>query len=120
MADLLPGEEVLEGQNVSEVERVRVVVADTYTFVRSQEINRTIASFTLDHYIDEAKRQIKGEGREIRDASGKAVDVRPTKLEALEKLETEFKASLEIAKQLAKAAANLEDEQTTSDAGEEP
>lgn len=94
MAELQPGEEVVEGQDPKEVDRVRVVMADTYTFVRSQEINRTIASFTFDHYIDEAKRQIKGVGRQLRDASGEAYDVRPTKLEALERLETEFNASL--------------------------
>ena len=118
MADLLPGEEVLEGQDVSEVDRVRIVVADVYTFVRSQEINRTIASFTLDHYIDEAKRQIKGEGRQLRNAAGEAYNVRPTKLEALNRLETEFTKSFSLMEDLAKAASDLTAEEAKSDAEE--
>lgn len=111
MAELVPGEEVLEGQEVSEVEQARTVVADVYTFVRSQEINRTIASFTFDHYIDEAKNRIKGEGRQIRDAAGESFDIRPAKLEALEKLETEFNASLTLIESLAKTASKLTSEE---------
>lgn len=115
MAELQPGEEVVEGQEISKVERARTVVADVYTFVRGQEANRTIASFTLDHYIDEAKRRIKGEGREIRSAAGEAFDIRPTKLEALEKLETEFTASLDLIESLAKTASKLVEEEAAED-----
>ena len=111
MAELLPGEEVTEVQSPREVDRVRVVVADTYTFVRSQEINRTIGSFTFDHYIEEAKREIKGTGTSIRDAGGAAIGVRPTKLEALEVLENEFRATLPTIREMAKAA-DAEEEDT--------
>lgn len=102
MADLLPGEQKADGQDIRKVDRVRRVVADVYTFVRSQEINRTIGSFTFDHYIDEAKRLIKGEGRALRDASGQVDDIRPSKLELIETLEEEFNATLATAEDLAK------------------
>lgn len=104
MAELSPEEEKLERQKIEEIRRVRRVVADTYTFVRSQEINRTLGGYTFDHYLEEGKRKIKGEGRAIRSASGEAFDIRPTKLEALNSLEDEFRATLETAKAMAKAA----------------
>ncbi|MCG8429668.1 MAG: hypothetical protein MJA29_00615 [Candidatus Omnitrophica bacterium] len=110
MAEVRPGEEVDENQDVGQVNRVRIVIADTHTFVRSQEINRTIGSFTFDHYIDEARRQIKGSGTAIRNSAGEAIGVRPTKLEVLNVLETEFRASLEVARSLAKAADTGENE----------
>ncbi len=101
MGNLLPGEKVQEGQDKFEVERVRRVIADTYTFVRSQEFNRTIASYTFDHYIEFAKQSIKGKGREIRSASGRVLDIRPTKLEALESLQASFKSVLAQARTMA-------------------
>jgi hypothetical protein len=100
--DVQPGEEIAEGQARREVERIRTVVADVYTFVRSSEINRTIGAFTFDHYIDEAKRKIKGEGRAIRDAAGEATDVRPTKLAVLESLEKAFTDSFAVIEEMAK------------------
>lgn len=83
---------------------LRAVLADTYTFVRSREINKTIASFTFDHYIDEAKREIK-EDRVLRSASDPVTGIgrRASKLAALEKLEQDFKKSLEKLKKLAEA-----------------
>lgn len=114
-AELLPGEQSLENQPLRQVDKVRTAIADAYTFVRSQEVNRTIASFTFDHYIDEAKRQIKGTGRELRNAAGEVGGVRPTKLEALEALETDFNASLEVAESMAKAAAKLADKTDEED-----
>lgn len=114
MAELLPGEQVADGQDKKEVERVRKVIADAYTFVRSQEFNRTISSYTFDHYIEFAKQKIKGTGREIRSASGQVLDIRPTKLEALEKLETEFRATLAQARAMAETADADEDEETAA------
>lgn len=83
---------------------LRSVLADTYTFVRSAEINKTIASFTFDHYIDEAKRAIK-EDRVLRSAADPVTGVgkRPAKLTALEKLEQDFKKSLEKLRKMAEA-----------------
>ena len=104
MAKVEPGEEILEGQTITEVDKVREVVASTYTFIRSSEINKTIASFTLDHYIDEAKRAIKGEGRAIRNAAGEVKDIRPSKLDVLLNLEKMFSDSFEVIEALAKKA----------------
>lgn len=103
MADLLPGETVQETQDKDEVIRVRRVIADVYTFVRSQEYNRTISSYTFDHYIEAAKQEIKGKGREIRNAAGQVLDTRPTKLDALTNLQTSFKATIAQARQLAQS-----------------
>lgn len=115
MAQLSPEELKLERQKIKEIQRVRRVIADTYTFIRSQEINRTLGGYTLDHYIEEGKRQIKGEGRAIRDAAGEAFDIRPTKLEALNSLEDEFRATLETAKTMARAADADTDENEAED-----
>ena len=104
MAELQPGEETLEAQKVKEVQRVRCVISDTHSFIRGQEVNRTLAGFTLDHYIEEAKRRIMGTGRAIRSASGETIDLRPTKLESLNSLEDEFRSTLETAKTMAAAA----------------
>lgn len=81
---------------------MRSVLSDTYVFVRSAEINKTIASFTFDHYIDEAKRALK-EDRTLRSASNPAVGVgkRQAVITALEKLETDFNNSLGDMRKLA-------------------
>ncbi len=86
---------------------MRAVLADTYTFVRSAEINKTIASFTFDHYIDEAKRRIKND-RVLRSASNPAEGVgkRPAKLTALQKLEQDFTAALSKIKKVAETKDN--------------
>jgi hypothetical protein len=83
---------------------MRSILSDTYTFVRSAEINKTILSFTFDHYIDEAKRTIK-EDRVLRSASDPVTGVgkRPSKLSALEKLEQDFNKALEKIRKLAEA-----------------
>lgn len=106
MGTLLPGEAVQDSQDKFEVDSVRKVIADTYTFVRSQEYNRTIASFTFDHYIEFEKQAIKGTGRQIRDASGQTLGVRPTKLEALTNLQTAFNGILAQARDLADSVAD--------------
>lgn len=101
MPKTVPGEEILEGQTITQVDKVRDVVASTYAFIRSAEINKTIASFTLDHYIDEAKRDIKGADR---NAIGAVADIRPSKLDALLDLEKQFSDSFEVIEALAKKA----------------
>lgn len=84
--------------------QMRVVLANTYTFVRSSEINKTISSFTFDHYIDEAKRALK-EDRVLRSASNPAVGVgkRSAQIPALEKLETDFNNSVSNIRKVAEA-----------------
>lgn len=85
-------------------DQIRSVLADTYTFVRSREINKTIAGFTFDHYIDEAKRQIK-EDRILRSPSTalEGVGKRPSKLASLDKLEQDFNNMLSKIQEMAKA-----------------
>jgi hypothetical protein len=87
-----------------ENEEIRTVLSDTYTFVRSREINKTIASFTFDHYIDEAKRAIK-EDRILRTAANptEGAGKRPGKLSALAKLENDFANAIAKIRELAKA-----------------
>lgn len=90
-------------EDIKEEEQLRTIIADTYVFVRSAEINKTIASFTFDHYIDEAKRQIK-EDRILRSAlNPEGVGKRPSKLAALEKLEADFTSIYDKAKIRAEA-----------------
>ena len=91
-------------EKIKKADKLREVLAATYVFVRSQEVNRTIGSFTFDHYADEAKRRIKGDGRAVTDALGEAFDTRPSQLDALTKLETDFTNSFDDLKKLADAA----------------
>lgn len=113
MGTILPGEAVQEGQDKSEIERIRTIIADTYTFVRSQEYNRTIASFTFDHYIEFAKQAIKGTGRQIRTASGQTIGIRPTKLETLTNLQNSFKSVLNQARNIAESMDSSTDSEGT-------
>jgi hypothetical protein len=85
-----------------ETDEIRKTIGDVYTFVRSAEINKTISSFTFDHYIDEAKRRIK-DSRVLRAASDpkKGTGTRLGQLESLEKLQQDFENVFEKAKQLA-------------------
>lgn len=83
---------------------LRSILADTYTFVRSAEINKTILSFTFDHYIDEAKRVIK-EDRILRSAADPVTGIgkRLSKLSSLTKLEQDFNSVLGKIRKLAEA-----------------
>jgi hypothetical protein len=82
--------------------QMRSILSDTYVFVRSAEITKTIASFTFDHYIDEAKRALK-EDRILRSASNptEGVGKRQAKITALTTLETNFKNSVANMRKLA-------------------
>jgi hypothetical protein len=105
MAEDLAASEVITTQRETvENDEIRRIVADVYTFVRSREINKAISSFTLDHYIDERKREIKGE-RIIRSASrpGEGVDRRPAQLDAITRLEEDFKKGFTKAKKMAES-----------------
>lgn len=104
---LADGSPAKTSEELQKSDQVRAAIADTYTFVRSREINQTIGSFTLDHYIDEAKRLIKGDGRLLRDASGQddlAIGTRPTQLEALASIQQAFNDAFDDAKKLAEEA----------------
>jgi hypothetical protein len=83
---------------------MRSVLSDTYVFVRSAEVNKTISSFTFDHYIQEAKNALKVD-RILKSASNPAVGVgsRQAIITALETLETNFNNSLDSMKKLAQA-----------------
>lgn len=132
--DLLPGEpdpdQISEedAKKQRENQRVRKALADVYTFVRSREINVAVSSFTFDHYIKEAIEEIKGTdvtldqpsgtsttkmGRAIRDAAGRAFDIRPSKLETLESMKESFSEMYDAAVKLAEDA----DEETEEESG---
>lgn len=100
--DLAQFEAAATEKDTSESDAVRKTLGDVYTFVRSAEINKTISSFTLDHYIDEAKRKIK-DPRIIRAASDptKGVGTRPSQLEVIQKLQQDFNNVYEKAKKIA-------------------
>ncbi len=76
---------------------IRTVLANAYTFVRSNGINSNIAIFTFDHYIEETKKDLMNGARK-----------RPSKLAALEKVERDFINMLAKAREL----ANLLDAKT--------
>lgn len=82
--------------------QLRRTIADVYTFVRSREINKTIASFTLDHYIDEAKRKIQ-DTRVLRSASNpdQGVGTRPSQLDAIAQLQDDFNKAFSAASKIA-------------------
>lgn len=84
--------------------QMRSILSDTYSFVRSAEFTKTVASFTFDHYIDETKRALK-EDRILRSASNpsEGVGKRQAKITALETLETNFKNSVANMRKLAEA-----------------
>lgn len=107
-------EERATTKDLSESEQIRKTIADTYTAVRSSEINKTIAGFTLDHYIDEAKRKIKEE-RVLRSASNpnEGVGTRPSLLTTLDKLEEDFNKSYEKAKEMAEKVGSAPPEEPT-------
>lgn len=98
----------------AEDSQLRRILGDVYTFVRSSEVNKTISSFTFDHYIDEAKREIK-EDRLLRSASNPndGVGKRPSKLASLQKLEEDFNGAYERAKKRAEASDAESNESST-------
>lgn len=102
--DLTQFEAPATAQERKAATEMRTVLADTYTFVRSAELNKTIASFTFDHYVDEAKRKIK-EDRILRSASNpsQGVGKRPSQLSALTKLEQDFNNMLGKIREAAEA-----------------
>lgn len=77
-------------------------LADIYTFVRSTEINRTIANKTFDHFIKEAIEKISSEN-ELKDAAGAVVATRPSKLEALNRLEQSLDDTIALVESIQKS-----------------
>ncbi len=61
-------------------------LADIYTAVLSDEVNTSVASKTLDHYILEAKSLLVDDGS-LLDAQGVEVGTRPSYLSRLSRLE---------------------------------
>lgn len=97
-------------EDLAKADQLRETLANVYTFVRSQEINRVIGGFTFDHYIDEAKNRLKGPGRSLLDAAGQVISSdqtvgsRPSQLEYLSIIQTRFNNSYqELLKQAKKA-----------------
>lgn len=107
MADEEP---TTEQEDTKEDDQLRITVANTYTFVRSREINKTISNFAFDHYVDEAKRRIK-EDRILRSASTPNVGARPSQLSALKKLQEDFNKGYTKAKELAEISDKTGEQQ---------
>lgn len=67
---------------------VRRALHSAYTFVRSVETNKAVASLTLDHMIQEQiSRLKKGESREIVSASGEDLGSRTSRYDQLTELQ---------------------------------
>lgn len=64
-------------------QRYRVAVADAVGALRSQEINRSFASFSLEEAIDQQIEAIEGEGTETRPNLLTAVDQVKNELDAV-------------------------------------
>ena len=97
-----------------EDDQIRTTLANTYTFVRSREINKVISNFTFDHYIDEAKRSIK-EDRILLAASGQSPGKRPSQLTALATLKTDFTNNYPKMKELAEQTDKAGEQETPKD-----
>jgi hypothetical protein len=78
---------------------VEELLHNAYSFVRGVESNRAIATLTLDHLIQEHIDSIEGgEGRNLLDAAGKAVDSRLTKLERIDAVERDIAEAVKAIK----------------------
>lgn len=106
MADALAPPTIDESQasvtETPQADAIRNALADTYSFVRGAEVNKTISSFTLDHYIDAAMRKIK-DTRVLQAANGPSggIGTRPSQLDTLTKLQQDFDAAYSSASQSA-------------------
>jgi hypothetical protein len=67
------------------------ILHSAYSFVRSREMNKAVASLTLDHLIQEHIESIQGgDTRAMVDSKGQRNNLRPTKLQELDKLENDI------------------------------
>lgn len=70
---------------------IQEILHAAYSFVRSTELNKSISSITLDHLIQDHIEAIQGgESRGLLDATGKRTNLRPTKLDRLDRLEQDI------------------------------
>ncbi len=85
---------------------LRKVLHSAYTFVRGVEVNKAIASLTLDHLIQEQIDSYKQSSeRTIIDARGENVGSRISKLDSLDELEQELDS---VVKSIQKAGTDAE------------
>lgn len=84
----------------------RRILHSAYSAIRSSEMSRAMSSMTLDHFLDEQIKKLKGSGTDIQNdtflpmtlRSKVKVDVRPSKWDMLEVLEADVKAVVEVIK----------------------
>jgi len=75
---------------------IRSILYAGYSFVRSIEENKAIASITMDHLIQDYITSIKqGEVRDITDAQGNTVNQRTSRYDQLSDLLTSFNNAIQ-------------------------
>ncbi len=95
----------------------RKVLHSAYVTLRSAEMSKAMSSMTLDHFIEEQINRLKGKGTDIQNdsflpltlRSKVKVDVKPSRWDMLESLDSSVKDVVEAIKS-GKLAKDLEEE----------
>jgi len=109
VADTEPGVEEVQTSQISEEDKkklqdendIRRVVADVHAFVRSRELNKSLSTYSFDHYLEEAKLTI---GKEPWDPNVPREGARLTQFEMITKLEADFDRLYAQAEKMAETA----------------
>lgn len=89
-------------------DNLRKTLHSAYTFIRSVEVNKATAAFTLDHLIQEQIDSYKqGSTRPIVDAQGNSVGSRTSKLDDLDSLKNDVAAVVQAVKDAGSDAQKL-------------
>lgn len=88
---------------------IRSVLHSAYTFVRSIEENKSIASLTLDHLIQAQIDSLqKGSTTTINDGQGQSVGSRPSRFDQLDALLTSVNNAIQVINQAGDDPAKLD------------
>lgn len=69
---------------------LRSILHSAYAFIRSVEVNKAVASLTLDHLIQEQLNRYQSKERNVLDAKGASMGNRISYLDALDGLEKDI------------------------------
>jgi hypothetical protein len=94
---------------VTESDKIRTALGNTYTFVRSREFNKTVIGYTFDHYIDAAMRSIKDSSS----STSNLVVTRIPQMDLLVSLEASFSDALDQLKKKVEAESQQSEESTS-------